>query len=99
MLLSRSAHEQGSALARPVTVRSAGAVPAPHEAPEPLRRFERIGEVRCYSRLNVGRHQVGTAPADLTVTGLAKALPYSWGRAGEQHWVPPRNKSLPRSGA
>src|SRR5260370_40801017 len=25
---------------------------------EPLRRFERIGEVRCYSRLNVGRHQV-----------------------------------------
>jgi hypothetical protein len=27
----------------------------------------------------------GTAPADLTVTGLAKALPYSWIRAGAEH--------------
>src|SRR6266478_1150198 len=36
MLLSCSAHEYGSALARPVTVRSAGAVPAPHEAPSPF---------------------------------------------------------------
>ncbi|HVS07107.1 MAG TPA: hypothetical protein VHK65_13225 [Candidatus Dormibacteraeota bacterium] len=29
-------------------------------------------------RHNVAQHSAGTAPADLTVTGLAKALPYSW---------------------
>ena len=27
----------------------------------------------------------GTAPADLTVTGLAKALPYSW--AEQEQWL------------
>src|SRR6266446_3839373 len=39
----------------------------------------------------------GTAPADLTVTGLAKALPYSW--AEQESSIGSRNKSLPRSGA
>jgi len=39
----------------------------------------------------------GTAPADLTVTGLAKALPYSW--AEQESNIGSRNKSLPRSGA
>ena len=29
-------------------------------------------------RHNVAQLSAGTAPADLTVTGLAKALPYSW---------------------
>ena len=39
----------------------------------------------------------GTAPADLTVTGLAKALPYSW--AEQESNIGSRNKILPRSGA
>src|SRR5258708_38357400 len=47
LLLREPNAAKGSTLARPVTVRS-----------EPLRQFERIGEVRCYSRLNMGRHQV-----------------------------------------
>src|SRR5260370_10695120 len=81
MLLSCSAHEQGSALARPVTVRSAGAVPAPHEAPEPLRRLERVGEVRCYSRLNMGRHQVERIER--------KPARPRWGWSGVHKIVPP----------
>ena len=31
-----------------------------------------------HRRHNVAQLSAGTAPADLTVTGLAKALPYSW---------------------
>ena len=30
----------------------------------------------------------GTAPADLTVTGLAKALPYSWAEQEERVGLP-----------
>ena len=29
----------------------------------------------------------GTAPAELTVTGLAKALPYSWAEQEREHWI------------
>ncbi len=45
-----------------------------------LRRFERIGEVRRYSRLNVGRHQVERKK---------KSASPKWGWSGVQKIVPP----------
>ena len=49
-----------------------------------IRPFSQIGHQRLFAHelqtSETQRRQLsaGTAPADLTVTGLAKALPYSW---------------------
>ena len=55
--------------------------PGAARSAEPLRRFERIGEVRCYSRLNVGRHQVERIER--------KPASPRWGWSGIHEIVPP----------
>ena len=54
LLGPRIGRRLGEAGDREICRRSPGAA----GSAEPLRRFERIGEVRCYSRLNVGRHSM-----------------------------------------
>ena len=81
LLLREPNAAKGSALARPVTVRSAGRGPGAARSAEPLRQFERIGEVRCYSRLNMGRHQVERIEK--------KPASPRWGWSGVHEIVPP----------
>src|SRR6266478_8842665 len=77
LLGPRIGQRLGEARDREICRRGPGAA----RSAEPLRRFERVGEVRCYSRLNMGRHQVERIER--------KPARPRWGWSGVHKIVPP----------